>query len=296
MGKIEKKCIQLADKIERFFQQGIAVSDDVLHFIDSTFSHPTVPELNGICEDESNCERDSFINLIISPDEPFQIQIEKMLIDEVFEEQYIVNVTDLLCSRETEAQIVFPDGRGNLKVAIPNEAITSFVSQLNIDWKPDEKVMGTLDRLAEIYLNESNGLNREKQFEYLKTAVTVRMRNKKADHSEKKTNVLCVFLERADTRGPSFFHCFDFLLDMMEGFKDTEDIYEAISQRKQQYCQYITKRKTFDSMLQKNNPEMMALKGVNTSFINMDDMQKKMACIDRITLAVYGEIVYCYSY
>jgi hypothetical protein len=40
----------------------------------------------------------------------------------------------------------------------------------------------------------------------------------------------------------------------------------------------------------------LSLKGMNASFINIDDMQKRMACIDRITLAVYGEIVYCYEY
>lgn len=293
MGKIDKKCVRLADKITQLFQQGMILSDDVLHFIDSTISNPTVTELKKILEDESNCERDSLIKLIISPDESFQIQIEQMVNDEAYEEQHCLKVTDLLCSRKIEARIILSDGRGDLKLAIPDDVIASFVSQLNIDWKPDEQIMVMLDRLADDFLKEVTDPGRKKQFDYIKDAVTVHMRNKRVNYSEKKTNVLCVFLEKADIEDPSFFNCFDFLLDMMEGLKDTEDIFEGISRRKHQYCHYIRKRESFDHMLRKSNLETLSLKGVSASFINIDDMQKRMAYIDRITLAVYGEIVYC---
>ncbi|MBW1847221.1 MAG: hypothetical protein JRJ27_08800, partial [Deltaproteobacteria bacterium] len=77
-GPIEKesKCIVLAEKIEKIFQEGIVLSHDVLHFVDSTFSNSTIKEFGDIFTDESNLERESLIELIFSPDESMQVQLE----------------------------------------------------------------------------------------------------------------------------------------------------------------------------------------------------------------------------
>jgi len=60
----DKKCFLLAGKIERIFRDGFVLSDDIMHYIDSTFSNPSINELEEIIYDEHNCERDPLIELI----------------------------------------------------------------------------------------------------------------------------------------------------------------------------------------------------------------------------------------
>lgn len=271
----------------------MVLSNDVLHFIDSTFSSPTAKELMEILEDESNCERDSLIRLIISPDESMQISIEEMLIDEAVEESYLANVIDLLCAKKLKLQIVFPDGRGRLPLTVPDEGIASFVSQLNMDWNPDARILAMFDRMVHTHLTKQSYPDQRKRADHIRAAVTVRMRNKRIDYSEKKIGLLCTFLEHSDMEDDYFLKSFTFLLDILDGLNDGEDLYNAFLLRKEQYCQCIRKKESFDSLLQKSNVETLALQGNSAPFINQDDLKKRIEFMDRISLAVYGKIVYC---
>jgi len=289
----ELKCIVLAEEIEGIFHEGIGLSHDVLHFIDSTFSNPTIKEFGDIFTDESNLERESLIELIFSPDESMQVQLEDSLIDKVFEESDEKQITDMLWSKSLSTHIIFPDGRGQLEVNIPDEAIVSFVSKLNILWKPAAQIVKTLDQISDQYIKKYDDPSQGQRLGHIKDLLMVRMRNKRIDYSEMRTKILCLFLEKADIEGTSFFNCIDYLLDMTEGLTEDDDIYEALSQRKLQYREYIRKREEFETLLRKGNLETLSFKGISAPFINMDDMQKRIVIIDTITLAVYGKIVYC---
>ncbi len=62
--KPNEKCVLLAKKIEEILRHGLNLSHDVLHYIDSTFSNPSVKELETVINDESDCEKDSLLELI----------------------------------------------------------------------------------------------------------------------------------------------------------------------------------------------------------------------------------------
>jgi hypothetical protein len=293
MIKNDTKYIALAEEIKIFFQEGIVLSTDVIHFIDSTFSNPSISEFADIIVDESNLERESLMELIFSPDESIQVHLENSFIAGNFEKYDEKKIIDLIRTKKINTHIVFPDSRGELNIKIPDEAIATFVSKLNIHWKPDARVMASLDQMADQYLNKRNDPLKKQRAEDLKAEVTVRMRNKNVDHSKINTEVLCLFLEKADMEDSYFFNCLDFILDMASGLTDNEDGYKTLSQQKLQYCELIRKREEFDSLLAKNNPETLSLQGLNAPFINIEDIQKRITIIDRITLAVYDKIVYC---
>ena len=72
-----------------------------------------------------------------------------------------------------------------------------------------------------------------------------------------------------------------------------ETVYEILSERKYQYSELVLKRKEFETLLIKSNPETLSLQGISAPFIHIEDMRKRIEIIDTITLAVYGKIVYC---
>ena len=80
----DRKYLLLAEKIEQIFREGFVLSDDITHYIDSTFSNPSINELEEIINDEHNCERDSLIELLFFPDDSMQVKLEEFLESEDF--------------------------------------------------------------------------------------------------------------------------------------------------------------------------------------------------------------------
>ena len=52
--KPAEKCELLANEIKMILSEGINLGDDVVHYIDSTFSNPTNDELKAILDDDAN--------------------------------------------------------------------------------------------------------------------------------------------------------------------------------------------------------------------------------------------------
>ena len=75
----EEKCELIADEIKAIISEGILLSDDVVHYIDSTFSNPTSDELQTILDDDTNCEGDTLMELLFFPDESIQVRLEEGL-------------------------------------------------------------------------------------------------------------------------------------------------------------------------------------------------------------------------
>ena len=74
-------CARLVRRIAGILSGGIRVKADVRHFIESTFGSLSLEALGAFLQDESDCERDTLLDLLFFPDEPFQMQIEDLLAD-----------------------------------------------------------------------------------------------------------------------------------------------------------------------------------------------------------------------
>ena len=77
---MEMKNKKVAEKIIAILQGGLALNSDTQHYIDSTFSNPSVAELDALLQDEFSCETDSLMELLFFPDESVQLQLEEIKI------------------------------------------------------------------------------------------------------------------------------------------------------------------------------------------------------------------------
>jgi len=158
----DEKCRLLAERIVKILREGIHLNSDVMHFIDSTFSSPCINELEKIIADNSDCERDSLIELIFFPDEEIQARLEDLLESHNYCREDEKKVLNYLSSRQIESTIHFPDNKGALSVKMPYEAAGRFLTRLNIHRNIDEKISAAID----------TGVS-----EKLKISVRVKLRN-----------------------------------------------------------------------------------------------------------------------
>jgi hypothetical protein len=273
----EDKCERLAEEIKKILGSGIILSSDVMHYIDSTFSNPAVSELQSILQDDSNCEKDSLMELLFFPDESMQLQLEDMLEKLQISGQDEKKVLDSLGRESLQVTMQFPEERGFLTLLLPQEVIPGFVARLRISKHLDRKLCESID----------NHAGEDTRIRY-----KVKIRNSRFLPGKNKIRFLRDLFEKLKPQSHDFNVCLDFALSLLDELKEDKNIYEALTTKKRFHLRSIQKARQMEIQLQKKNMETLLLEGKRMILIDQADARKKMLIIDRICRAVFGKTEY----
>ena len=267
----EKKCLLLAEKIGRIFRDGLVLSSNIMHYIDSTFSNPSINEFEEIINDEYNCERDPLIELIFFPDELVQIKLEELLESKNFKKEDEEKVINYILNKKLVTTIHFPENKGSIKFIIPELSALQFVSRLNISRKLNKRLLESINKFVS---------------DKRKNLVKIRLRNDRVKLTENKIMFLSSFFKKLKVEENCFFKCLDFILDFFESLEDDSNILQSLGNRKEFYFQNLQKAARFEGLLHKNNMETLISGGVRIPHISKEDAMHNIVTIDTITLAV----------
>lgn len=273
----EEKCNQFADEIRKILGNGITLSSEVIHYINSTFSNPTTPELQTILHDDSNCEKDSLMELLLFPDEPMQLQLEALLEGLRFQEADENSILDDLLQEPVPVAIRFPEDRGSLHLMVTEDVACQFISRLNIAKHLNPALLEALN-----HYEDENISNR----------IKVKIRNSRFSPTDENIKFLCLFFEKFDSQDNDIFECLEFALSFLDEPTQDNDIYRTLMAKKKFYFRSLQKAKQLEIQLQKHNLETLLAQGKRVVLIDQRDAQKKMRIIDRICRAVFGKTEY----
>jgi len=248
-----------------------------MHCIDSTFSSPCMNELEKIIADNSDCERDSLIELIFIPDEEIQAKLEDLLESHNYCREDEKKVLEYLSFKSIESTIHFPDSKGAFSVKMPDEAAGRFLTRLNIRRKIDKRISDAIE----------TGVP-----EKLKISVRIKIRNTVNEIAENKIFFLCDFFEKIEDENGDFLECLDFILSFLDETENTADLFSALIDKKRFYYKNLQRAEKFRQQLEKANMETMILQGVRAPYVNIEDEKRKMELIDKISLWVFGRTEY----
>ena len=271
---MESKNKQLADEIIDILKNGLTLNADTLHYIDSTFSNPSVGALEELLQDESSCETDSLLELLFFPDESVQLQLEDMLEGVWLQEQDEKEIRELVCSKPFQTRIRFPDNRGTLAMEVTLLNVTQFIAHLNLLRCLNPKLTATI---------------KEHVSPTLHTRCKVKLRNTRPITSHGKIVFLQAFFEKRPGDSDEFLDELEFILSFLDECKEESDMFQLLMARKRFYFQSLQKAKNLDVQLTKHNVETLLLRGNRVSYIDKADARKKIQMIDRISLAVFGK-------
>ena len=271
------KNLLLADEILKILGKGITLGSDVIHYIDSTFSNPSIEELKEILQDDTNCEKDSLVELLFFPGMQLQYQLEELLGIETFEKKDEKEVLDHLCRNPLELEFHFPEGRGSFTLRIPKTAAHQFIKRLNISKHMDQNLLSTIK--ANTTANTNN-------------MFAVKLRNSRFDMTDNALGFLSVFFEKWDREDNDALKYFDFILLFLEELQEEDDIFEALMKKKRFYLKHLKRAEKFEEQLLRTNMETLMLKGQTAAFIDKNEARKSMQMIDRISQTVFGKTEY----
>jgi hypothetical protein len=272
----QKKCELLAEEIASILKEGIRLSPDALHFIDSTYSNPSPQELTNILEGESDCERDTLVELIFFPDESIQIRLEDLLERLDLNDELAEGITKLLLKKERLTAIYFPDTAKPLIIQMPRSAVDQFLARLNIAKKLDNTLVDA------IHKNVSDNV---------RTLVKVKLRNVRNLPVGPKLHFLSSYFEKMNTSDNELVECLELVLDVLDDLKDNADVFSGLMARKRFYLKSVLEADKLEAKLKKGNMEIFMLQGQRAPYIDKSDAIKKMAIIDKVSLSVFGTIL-----
>lgn len=274
---IEKTTL-LVKRITNILEEGIGVTGEVAHFIETTFGPLTAAALAQILSDTENIEAESLVELLLYPDEAIQVAMEPLLEKDQYTDKDIDAVIALLTSTPMCITLRVPDAAegctGEIVINVTASVLNTLIKRLNITRWIDPRVAGILaHRLAD-------------KSEILKARV--KLRNARFAFTETATGFLCELIEQTH-KTPAFFRqAFTFMVDFLDETDPRADLYSALVEKKYGLRRMIRQAMTTEKALQENPPEVIMLRGDPIFCINVDDTRSRMELIDRVCMLVFG--------
>jgi hypothetical protein len=272
--KSEKKNRQVAEKIIEILRSGLTINAETQHYIDSTFSNPSIDRLAALVKDAADCETDSLVELLFFPDESVQLQLEE-IIDAVCLEKHDEHlIQEMICTHLFQIRFCFPDSRSSFEMALSPSNMARFIAHLNLSRPLNSKLRSAIFK----YVDQT-----------LQSRCKVRLRNAKPISSPTHILFLVDFFKKLRADPGEFLECLDFLLSFLNELEDKPDMFQALMAKKRFYFWSLQKAKNLDIQLTKHNVETLLLKGERVPYVDKTDAREKIRIIDRISLAVFGK-------
>ena len=263
----------LADLLTR----EISLSNDVRHYIDSTFAVASIDELIEALMDPDNCEAATAIELIFFPDETTQEQIEPILAKTNITESDEADIIRRLCRQNICAPISFPKRRGKANLPVPESAVRQFIARLHLVRSIPQRLAAIIDEC----IADAETACR----------IRVRLRNARIAQSENQVDFLATLIQslRATSGDDHFWPLLDLAIELLEQTDPAANIYDALMAHKQFLIKSIRATEKNHQALESNTVEALIMKGINISSDSIDAARKKIDRIDRICIAAYGK-------
>ncbi len=249
------------------FERGFEVSPDVMRYINSTLSDPSIAELEAVLSDEGNCEREPISELLFFPDESFQISIEPILEPAGFLKADELALSQRLGAENIRAAFRFPN-KETLFVPLTHEAAYRFVSRLRLSYQADLRIRDALER----YVAQD-----------LRSVIKVRLRNACIRYNEYNIKLLCDFYEKLGFMSEQLAENLEVMLNILSEPHAQEDIHKALEKRRDFYTLALQKATESEEQFGRNNIETLMVQGVRSPHIDRNEVMRQIVIIERLS-------------
>ena len=269
----DSTCLILANAIQKELCRRISINADIMHYITSISGMDTLEGIRQTLLDETSSEGASLFELILFPDEGFQIAIEALVENFNYSKSDEKTIRNLLMSRELKTVLHFP-GLGSTPVSIPAEALQSVITRLNISRKTDPRVIEALHQFSE---------------EPLRTRCKIRLRNSRWIQSKAHIRLLQAVIEKLALRRDSFIENLDVVLDFLTDIHADSDIIQSLESEKERLIHLLDMADRQDHLLRTSPMEAIMLQGVRIVSIDRDEIIKRIHILDQVFMAAISD-------
>ncbi len=266
---------RIAAAVRELLAQGVAVTPAVQRFIDATFLNPSAAELQALLDEESAEAGGPLLELLFSPDETQQAAVEPFLPDRALSPAEEALVAQALCRPPLAPVFHLPPPGGRLSAETSPALARRFVAGLRMGRPVPEDIAQTIRTV----IGRADGMRWR-----------VAVRNSRVNWSPDTSAALCAFIRRAGNPTGDDLQCLEFALEVMAEIDAGGDIVTAFAGSKRRLAKALERSRRQTELLARSNIETLASCGVRLVGIDEAETRRRMAWIDRFTLAVFGRV------
>jgi hypothetical protein len=266
----DSPCLMLANAIQKELCRGQkiywSVSADIMHYMMSVSGMDTLEDIRQTLLDGTSSEGASLFELILFPDEEFQIAIEALVESFNYSKTDENTICNLLMSSKLETVLHFP-GLGSIPVTIPPETIQSVIARLSLSRKTDPRIIEALHRFSG---------------EPLRTRCKIRLRNSRWIQNEAHIRLLHEVIQKLTSRNDKFLETLDIILDFLANPHPESDIKQALESEKERLIHLLDTADRQDHLLRIYPMEAIMLQGIRIVSIDKDGIINQIHILDQI--------------
>ena len=246
----------------------------ILTYIETALFFPEPDRLANFLSDDTDCERDSLLDLIFYPDEAVQIDMEPLLEAARFSVDDENALQDRLIAHAVKAPVNMPDGRHLAYIQVPDFIKSQYLERLNLSWQMDPCVAAAIDSGVSAALGP---------------IVKVRLRNAGICNTSGQWVFLCRFFQRMMDSDPDYLACLDLVLSIPDTAGEGIDGYDLLVEHKRSLFRSLQQARRFEALLAQSNMETLMLQGVRAPHVSRKALMHHMRLIDLICFGIFGK-------
>jgi hypothetical protein len=262
----DSPCLILANAIQKEMCRGISVTADIMHYMMSVSGMDSLEDIQQTLRDNTSSESASLFELILFPDEGFQVAIEAIVESFNYRKADEKTICNLLMSRKLNTVLHFPD-IGSMPVTIPPEAIQPGISRLNLTRKTDPRIIDALHRFSG---------------ESLRTRCKIRLRNSRWIQNEAHIRLLQEVIEKRIPQDGNFIETLDIILEFLANLHPESDLKQAVVAEKERLIHLLDMADRQDHLLRTSPMEAIMLQGVRIVSIDREEIIKRIHILDHV--------------
>jgi hypothetical protein len=263
----------LLARIVEAIENGGRLTAAILDYIDAALFPPEPDGLRAFLNDDGDGQRDSLLDLIFSPDEAVQIDMEPLLEAARCSRDDEAVLHAHLKARAVDARILLPDGGFLVKIPVPDAIKSQYLARLAIARRLDPEVAAAVEK----HVSPSR-----------QPFVKVRLRNAGIRLAPGQRLFLCRFFEYMADTEPDFAECLDLVLSLLETAGTDVNGYDLLAAHKRFLFRSLQQIRRFEIQLRQSNMETLMLQGVRAPHASSDELARHMHLIDRIAVGIFG--------
>jgi len=247
------------------------ITSEAMTTIDSLLLRPTAALVQRVFDEGHNPDAAGIEQLLFSPDERLQIEMEPHIEKYVWTENDRQELYDALVRQEVRASFCFPDGRGSFSVVMSPYSARAVVDRLRLVRQIDPRVRACLEACVHPAL-----LGRAKVF----------FRNSRLVWSDARAEFFCLFFEKADF--DELLYPLSFIQEFLSELSSGENILEALLRKKRKLFSYMQIARRGAERRRTGTMETIMGAGIRIPYADPHEISRQMNSIDRITRELYG--------
>lgn len=270
----DRRCHELADRLQAELARGLSLSPENIHFLHSTFGIDSSTELSGFLGQEPGCDQENMLEYLVFPDLDFRCRLEPLLQDVVFQPEDVQASAEILAHRRAWAALHWP-GEAPVEVEMTRTLAAGFISRLKIHRRLNHDLTRNIEELIQPGRREK---------------VLVRLRDLRVEPDDESVRVLISLTRLFSPSFAGFEDYLDFVCRLLEEKEAGCDVFTQLILTRLVLEKSLDKAKDLETLMARQPLEAILMQKTSILSIDKPKIHQQLQMIDDLGLRLFGRV------